>query len=227
MDEDGKFILDMDNPHPLIYQQMTYVGNLPGIWGFKLGIEAFLHGADYIFNAYSPHRIFLDTKIWDTAYRVRSDIEKIAALNLIAPWFVSVGFGSAHMIASAVTAAGPKVHVIVVPVLSDLTEQDIKLEFGTTGIERQRKGLRFAVATGAAGVTCPSRLLPNLNNSQGKLVIATGVRDYNDERDGHVDPLPPEEAFGLGATHVVLGRSIHGAPNPMAKLESILKRCGF
>ena len=135
------------------------------------------------------------------------------------------------MIAAAAAAAaefgegGPK--ILAVTVLTSLDASDLR-DVGVDGrssAEQVEALARLAVDSGAGGVVCSPREVGLLSRTLGKgtLFVTPGVRPAGSAVGDQKRIATPADAVRDGATHLVVGRPILAADDPVAAAAAILR----
>jgi orotidine-5'-phosphate decarboxylase len=176
--------------------------------------------------------VFVDLKLNDIPHQAEGAARSLAALG--AGMLTVHASGGGPMIAAAVggarqgaTLAGlaaPK--LIAVTVLTSTDE----VTLSSLGVHRsvaEQVGLLGVLArdAGADGVVCSpfeARSMRDLWGSEA-LVVTPGVRPSNSPPDDQSRVMTPSQAIAQGASHLVIGRPITGAPDPGGALEAILE----
>ena len=115
--------------------------------------------------------------------------------------------------------------VLGVTVLTSMDSAALAELGGETVVEAQVERLaRLAAASGLSGLVCSplelQRLKPIL--PAGMNFVTPGIRTGAEKADDQKRTLSPREAIAAGATHLVVGRPIYAAPDPVAAAQSIL-----
>jgi len=168
------------------------------------------------------HPVFLDLKWHDIPNTVRGAVE--AALDLGVSMVTVHALGGPAMIEAAAKAAGDRIAVVAVTVL---TSHDAGA-FGTV-VGRETPDLslevvrlaRLAMGAGAAGVVCSAEELAAVVPvvGQGRVVVP-GIRRAEDAVGDQARVATPEAALAAGATDLVVGRPIVLAEDPAASYLS-------
>jgi orotidine-5'-phosphate decarboxylase len=84
---------------------------------------------------------------------------------------------------------------------------------------------RLALDAGCAGVVSSAREVKALRAQLGTgfLAVTPGVRHAGAAHGDQARVVTPAEAVAAGATHVVVGRPITGAPDPATEARKILE----
>ncbi|MEO1766126.1 orotidine-5'-phosphate decarboxylase [Thiobacter aerophilum] len=169
--------------------------------------------------------VFLDLKFHDIPNTVGAACRAAAGLGV---WMINVHAlgGRAMLTAAAEALAGlPNApHLVAVTVLTSMRAADL-LEVGVsdTPEEAVERLTRLARDCGLAGVVCSAREAAALRarHGPGFLLVTPGIRPAGDKAHDQVRIATPAEAVRAGASHLVIGRPITQAPDPLAALTRI------
>jgi len=197
------------------------VGGIAG--GMKLGLEFFLaNGQDGVLRI-DEHgtKIFLDLKLHDIPNTVAKAVGAIAPL---APAILTVhAAGGREMMAAAKAAAPAGTKVVGVTVLTSLDSGDLA-KTGITGSPRDQvmRLADLAVEAGIDGIVCSGEEVAAVRDvwPEGFFVVP-GVRPEGADVADQKRVVTPFEALSDGASVLVIGRPITGAPNPKRAIEDI------
>ncbi len=171
--------------------------------------------------------VFLDLKFHDIPNTVAAACKAAADLGV---WMVNLHCsGGASMIAVARERIDASVHrplLIGVTVLTSLNAEDLAA-IGCPGDAGERV-LRLAALgkdAGLDGVVCSPREAAAVRAACGPgfLLVTPGVRPAGTDIGDQKRVMTPIEAVAAGADHLVIGRPITGAPDPLAALEAIVR----
>jgi orotidine-5'-phosphate decarboxylase len=122
----------------------------------------------------------------------------------------------------AQTAAPPL--LIAVTVLTSLDTDDLAA-IGCAGSPRDRVQTlaELALQAGLDGLVCSPQEVAVLRERFGPqpLLVTPGVRPADTASGDQKRTMTPAEAIAAGADHLVIGRPITAAPDPMAAVEAI------
>jgi orotidine-5'-phosphate decarboxylase len=124
----------------------------------------------------------------------------------------------------AVAAVSRPPLVIAVTILTSLGDSDLEqIGFSGSAHDTVLRLARLARACGLDGVVCSAQEAQALRLATGEdfLLVTPGIRLPEDARGDQVRVVTPPEAVRLGASYLVIGRPITGAPDPVATLEAI------
>ena len=168
------------------------------------------------------HPVFLDLKWHDIPNTVRGAVE--AALDLGVSMVTVHALGGPAMIEAAAKAAGDRIAVVAVTVLTSHDAEGFGAVVGreTPDLSRDVVRLaRLAMGAGAAGVVCSAEELAAVVPvvAQGRVVVP-GIRRAEDALGDQARVATPEAALAAGATDLVVGRPIVLADDPAASYLS-------
>ena len=171
------------------------------------------------------YRIFLDLKLHDIPNTVAAAIESLGAYPIELLTLHSAG--GSEMLRWAVEARNryaKKTKLLGVTVLTSLDATAL----GATGIQEapsvQVKRLaKLALQSGLDGLVCSANELNLLRTHWGPspLLVTPGIRPSGVAADEQKRTATPAEAVRNGATHLVVGRPILAASDPLSALASI------
>jgi orotidine-5'-phosphate decarboxylase len=191
--------------------------------GLKLGLEFFCaQGPDGVRRiAEIGLPLFLDLKLHDIPNTVAKALE---ALTPLEPAIVTVhAAGGAAMMAAAKAAAPPATKVVGVTVLTSLDGSDLAAA-GVTGspADQVRRLAALARDSGIDGIVCSGAEVAAARAAwpEGFFVVP-GVRPPGADVGDQKRVVTPAEALRDGASVLVIGRPITGAPDPARALRDI------
>lgn len=213
----------------VLYEAKELVDALNGeVGGFKIGLELFTaHGAaGYRTVAACGAPIFLDVKLHDIPNTVAGAITSLLPLQ---PAYITIhASGGAAMMrtaAEAAAAAGegrPK--LLAVTVLTSLDSDDLVSVGQDADVGEQVVRLaQLAKDSGLDGCICsPEEILP-LRAALGNdfVLMVPGIRPSWAPSNDQKRTLTPRQAYDAGATHLVIGRPITKAQNPVEAARRI------
>jgi len=169
-------------------------------------------------------RVFLDLK-WH-------DIPTTVAGAVTAARELGVGMATVHclggrtMLEAAARTAGPDLPLVGVTVLTshDAAELESVLGRGVPdiGFESERLA-RAAIQAGLRGIVASGQELGLLREALGPdpWIVVPGVRLSSDAAGDQARTILPDEAVRRGATHLVVGRPITAARDPVAAYQRL------
>jgi orotidine-5'-phosphate decarboxylase len=193
----------------------------------KVGKELFVAAGPAIVGRLQERgfEVFLDLKFHDIPNTVAGACRAAARLGV---WMMNVhASGGEAMLRAAresVEGVARPPLLIAVTILTSLADKDLE-RVGLTGslMENVERLARLARASGLDGVVCSAQEAPMLRKATGDdfLRVTPGIRLKGDEGGDQARIVTPVDAVRLGASYLVIGRSITQAADPGAVLASI------
>jgi len=193
----------------------------------KVGKELFTRSGPNVLEALHGRgfEVFLDLKFHDIPNTVAAAVQAAAELGV---WMVNVHApGGERMMGAArqrLDDNGLKTHLIAVTVLTSMTGD----ELAATGVqgsldEHVERLARLAQASGMDGVVCSAQEAASLKQTCGEafLKVTPGIRPSFAQAGDQRRIMTPNDAMAAGSTHLVVGRPVTQAEDPMAALEAI------
>lgn len=190
---------------------------------FKVGLELFLEGGFPMVEWIRDRGldVMLDLKFFDVPQTVSRAVRQVdrsgAALTTV--------HGNDAMLAAAVEAAG-QTRILAVTALTSLDQSDLEdLGFACRPDELVLSRARRALDLGCAGVVSSGLEARSLRQELGDrlLIVTPGVRPLENRAvDDQKRTVSVQQAFANGADHVVVGRPIRQAEDPLALARSML-----
>ena len=176
------------------------------------------------------YRVFLDLKFHDIPHQVRGAAKSAAATGV--DMLTMHATGGSEMMAAAVEGSSeganeagvPDPATLAITVLTSMNEKSLQ----SIGIDRPVNDQVLAMAalaqsSGLSGVVASPREAGQLRELLGPdaFIVTPGVRPKNAELGDQSRVATPKEAFDNGASHIVIGRPITDAPDPIAAFRAI------
>lgn len=191
---------------------------------FKVGLQLFMASyfevVDWILDR--GHKVMLDLKFFDIPETVKLAVEQVNSRGVS----LATIHGNDAIIKAAMEARGD-LQLLAVTVLTSFGEEDLRAMGMTQSVEdlvlfRARRALEL----GCDGVVSSGLEAERLRKDLGdKLLIVTpGIRPGANVRDGSDDQkriITAGRAIATGADHVVVGRPITKAEDPLAVIEEM------
>ncbi len=202
------------------------------VGGIKLGLEFFAaHGAPGV-QLVGAHKlpIFLDLKFHDIPNTVAGAVRATAGIPCFMMTVHAAGgramlraAAEASMEVAAITGKQRPL-IVAVTMLTSLDEADGE-SIGVRGTLRdQVKRLAdLAQSSGVDGVVCSPHEIAMLREQCGQdfTLVVPGIRPAGSEHGDQKRIMTPQQALAQGATHLVIGRPITGAPSPAQAARAI------
>jgi orotidine-5'-phosphate decarboxylase len=209
-------------------EALALAGRLPGLRWAKVGPVLFGREGPALIKEFTQRgiRVFLDLKWHDIPNIVASAVQ--AARELGVSMATVHCLGGRTMLAEAARAAGSDLAVVGVTVLTshDAAELEGVLGRGVpdVGFEAERLG-RTALQAGLRGVVASGQEVGLLREVLGPdpWIVVPGIRGPGEAAGDQIRTIEPREAVGRGATHLVVGRPITGAPDPVAAYQRLVE----
>lgn len=174
----------------------------------------------------SGRKVFLDLKFHDIPNTVAGAVKSAAELR-VSMLTVHASGGSKMLKAAAEAAAqsSSKPLILGVTVLTSLNDDDLQ-ELGLpVGVADQVLRLAgIARNAGIGGLVASAHEAESLrrNLGEGFAIVTPGVRPTGADVGDQARVVTPADALRAGASHIVVGRPITGAPSPAQAAEQIL-----
>lgn len=203
------------------------------VGAFKIGSRLFTaEGPAFVRElAERGDRVFLDLKFHDIPHTVAGAVEAATRMGV---WMVNVhAAGGGSMMRAARDAAdsasaqagGARPIVIAVTVLTSLSAGELR----ETGVPREPLEhvthlARLAKEAGLDGVVASPQETAAIRAACGPrfVIVTPGIRGPNDAKGDQTRTLSPREAIAAGASYIVVGRPVIGAPDPRRAAEEIV-----
>ena len=200
-----------------------------GVGFYKIGLELFTAEGPNVVKAVKDlgKRVFLDLKFHDIPRTVERAVRSGGKLGVDLMTIHSVG-GRAMIRAAADAAAEfgeARPRILAVTVLTSLDAGDLA-DIGVAGrtpADQVRAMASFATENGADGLVCSPMEVGALSRAlkAGTLFITPGVRPAGSAVGDQKRVATPADAVRDGSTHLVVGRPILAAADPVAAARAI------
>jgi orotidine-5'-phosphate decarboxylase len=221
---DDRLIVALDVPNLL--QGMELVQRLGDAVNFyKIGLGMLTGGGLALANELKQEhgkRIFLDMKLFDIGATVEAAVRGLSQYDID---FLTV-HGDPQVVRAAAQGKG-KMKILAVTILTSLDRADLDANLIKPGdiqdITLERAARAFeAGADGVIASPQEAASIRALPQSKGRLIVTPGVRPAGSAPGDQKRTATPAEALTHGADHIVVGRPIWAAPNPLAAARALL-----
>lgn len=192
---------------------------------YKVGLELLFAGGLELAQSLKFHgkRIFLDMKLLDIGNTVERAVSNARELGVD---FLTIHGHDLKTLRAAVSGRGTsQLKLLAVTVLTNLTETDLKqqgIEISASELVLQRA--RLAHEAGFDGVIASGLEAAAIRaaTSPSFLIVTPGIRLAGGTTDDQERVMTPEHAIVSGANHIVVGRPITQADDPVRVAETFL-----
>ncbi len=198
---------------------------------FKVGSQLFTREGPRLLQALRAEgvEIFLDLKWHDIPQTVAHAITAAGALDVR---YVTVhASGGLEMLQAAQAATqGSRTEILAVTVLTSLDDGALRqIGYDRTAAEQVLRFARLAALAGIPGLVCSPHEIGLIRQGLPEPVklVTPGVRSATDCLQDQKRTLTAAEALRRGANHLVIGRPITKAPDPVAATVAIMQECGL
>ncbi len=215
--------LDVETPSAAL----DLVRRLHGVAGmFKVGSQLFTSAGPQIVKDIIAldSKVFLDLKFHDIPHQVAGAARAAAELGV--SLFTVHASGGSEMLSRAVEAAAGRSKVLAISVLTSI-DAAILSQIGVTSSaeESVMRLVKLAEASGVDGVVASPREIKTIRSEISRsefLVVTPGIRPATNANEDQKRVATPAAAIADGATYLVVGRPITGAPDPVQAAEEIV-----
>ena len=221
---DDRLIVALDVPNAL--QGLRLVEKLGDEVSFyKIGLGMLTGGGLALANELTEmgKRIFLDMKLFDIGHTIESAVAGLAQFDMD---FLTV-HGDPNVVRSAVAGRGDtNLKILAVTILTSLDRSDLDLALIKDGDIKKivEERARLAFLAGADGVIASPQeaaMIRALPEAAGKYIVTPGVRPVGTNSDDQKRVASPAVAIKDGANHIVVGRPIWKAEDPLSVVRLI------
>jgi orotidine-5'-phosphate decarboxylase len=217
--------LDVDDPE----KARQWVEKTEDLLGFyKVGLQLFLAGGfemvDWIVRR--NHKVMLDLKLFDIPETVKLAVRQLNDRGVA----LATVHGNDPILRAAIEARSGDLQLLAVTVLTSFGEEDMRA-MGMTGSIEDLVLLRAkrALELGCDGVVSSGLEAGRLRTQLGEklLIVTPGIRPgSNRPADDQTRVMTAGLAVGSGADHVVVGRPITQAVEPLAVIRDMQEEIG-
>lgn len=200
---------------------------------YKVGMQLYTaEGPQVVRELVSSGRqVFLDLKYHDIPNTVASAVREAAQLG-VSMLTVHASGGEKMLraaaenanLAAGVHARQHALQILAVTVLTSMDQSDLE-QTGVSGplLEQVLRLASTALHAGCAGIVSSAREVKALRAKLGKdfVIVNPGVRPIGADHGDQARVVTPAEAIQSGATHIVVGRPITAANDPILAARAI------
>ncbi len=197
--------------------------------GLKLGLQLFTaEGPQLVRELASKSDLFLDLKFHDIPNTVAGAVSSVAGLGAaVTNIHVSGGEAMCRAAVAARDAAASSMKLIGVTVLTSMGDEDLG-QLWNAPLDASAGALRLAELAkewGLDGVVASAKEASAIRAACGDdfLIVTPGIRPAGGDVGDQKRVLTPAEALRAGASHLVVGRPVTQAADPVAACEAILE----
>lgn len=212
-------------------EALALAARLPALKWAKIGSMLFVREGPALVREFTQRgmRVFLDLKWHDIPNTVAGAVT--AARELSVAMATVHCFGGRAMLTAAAAAAGPDLALVGVTVLTshDAAELESVLGRGVPDVAFEAERLaRVAVQAGLRGLVASGHEIGLLREALGvePWIVVPGIRLPGEAAGDQVRTIEPAEAVRRGATHLVVGRPITQAHDPVKAYQRLVEALG-
>jgi orotidine-5'-phosphate decarboxylase len=221
MDVSTRVIVALDMPS--IAQAEAMIERLGDrITFYKIGMElAYIGGiplGERLIRA--GKKVFFDLKLHDIPNTVERATAQIAGTGAT---LMTVHAYPQTLAAAAAGAKGSTLGILGVSVLTSMSEDDAaRAGYGMGIADLVRRRARQAQENHAAGLVCSPLEIGSVRETVGQAlkIVTPGVRPAGSDTGDQKRVMKPGEAIRAGADHLVIGRPITQAADPLAAAKA-------
>lgn len=221
-----RIIVALDTPDAA--SALAVVNRLgPACTFYKVGLELYTAAGPAVVASLRDRgkAVFLDLKLHDIPNTAARATARAGELGVR---FLTVhAMGGAAMLAAAARAAPEPLTLLGVTVLTSHDAPSLGQVFARPVTDVGAEADRLAVMAreaGLGGVVCSASEAGRLRAALGPdaMIVTPGIRLAGDAHHDQRRVRTAAEAFGAGATHIVVGRPVTASTDPRAAFERIL-----
>ena len=227
-----KLIIALDVETPT--KALDLVKQLQSVAGmFKVGSQLFTSAGPQIVRDIIAldSKVFLDLKFHDIPHQVAGAARSAAELGVTL--FTIHASGGSEMMRSAVDAVaevgekgGTRSAILAISVLTSMDATSLsQIGIIAPPTESVLRLVKLAEVAGVDGVVASPQEIETIRQAVSNpkfLVVTPGIRPANNEAEDQKRVATPAAAIAAGASYLVVGRPITGAPDPVAAAHAIV-----
>ena len=200
---------------------------------FKVGSQLFTAGGPQIVRDILAHdsKVFLDLKFHDIPHQVAGAARSAGELGV--SLFTIHASGGSEMMKRAVDSVnevaaktGVRSKILAISVLTSIDESVLtQIGVTSTPAESVLRLVKLAETSGVDGVVASPQEIESIRKTLSNpefLVVTPGIRPSTNEAGDQKRVATPAAAIAAGASYLVVGRPITGAPDPLAAAHGII-----
>jgi len=200
---------------------------------FKVGSQLFTAVGPKIVRDILAHdsKVFLDLKFHDIPHQVAGAARSAGELGV--SLFTIHASGGSEMMKRAVDSVnevaaktGVRSKILAISVLTSIDESVLtQIGVTSTPAESVLRLVKLAEASGVDGVVASPQEIESIRKTISNpefLVVTPGIRPSTNEAGDQKRVATPAAAIAAGASYLVVGRPITGAPDPLAASHGII-----
>lgn len=203
----------------------------PAVGVVKVGLSLFVEHGPAAVRAFRSQgaAVFLDLKLHDIPNTVESAAAAAGALG--ASFLTAHASGGEEMLRAAVRGAlrgaekagVPPPRILAVTALTSLADAEVRsLGLGASASEMAARLAEVSVKAGAGGVVCSVHEARAIRARHPGLFLCTpGIRPAGVAAGDQARVETPAAAIGAGSSLLVVGRALHGSPEPAAAARAL------
>jgi orotidine-5'-phosphate decarboxylase len=228
-----KLIVALDVESPT--KALDLVRELRGVAGmFKVGSQLFTAAGPQIVRDILAldTKVFLDLKFHDIPHQVAGAARSAAELGV--SLFTIHASGGAEMMGRAVESVSEvaaqnrsvRSRILAISVLTSIDATILaQIGINSTPDEQVLRLVRLAETAGCDGVVASPKEIESIRRTVQNpefLIVTPGIRPATNANEDQKRVANPAAAIAAGASYLVVGRPITGAPDPVAAAHEIV-----
>jgi orotidine-5'-phosphate decarboxylase len=190
---------------------------------YKVGLQLFLAGGFHIVDWIVKRdlEVMLDLKFYDIPQTVSLAVSQLNGRGVS----LTTVHGNREIMKAAAQSKRD-LKILAVTVLTSMNESDLReLGYATTVEDLVLSRARQALEAGCDGVVASGREIASIRTEIGNdlLIVTPGVRPFAEPEDDQKRTVDVGQAISLGADHVVIGRPIRDAQEPISLVNTMKK----
>jgi orotidine-5'-phosphate decarboxylase len=190
---------------------------------YKIGYQLALSGGLYLTSELKAagKSVFLDMKLLDIDNTIARGVESAVALGVD---MLTIHAYPRAMAAAVEGAAGSPLCLLAVTVLTSMDDADLSdAGYALSAAELVHKRANQARDAGMGGIVCSAHEAVAVRQIVGPemAVVTPGIRPAGSKAGDQKRLMTPGDAIAAGATHLVVGRPVNAAADPVAAVSAI------